>query len=71
MIYWWNKKFWKVYNLLLSFLQKIFLFVLGVAHTDPFFLHKLGPKMAILEVLATIFQNYWIAIKVINIDWIP
>ena len=37
------KSFLKTYDLLLSFLQKTFLFVLGVAHTDPFFA-QVGPK---------------------------
>ena len=60
--------FWKAYDLLLSFLQKKVLFDLGVAHTEPFFCASWAQKWQFLEVLATNFQNYWITIKVININ---
>ena len=43
--------------------------VLGrAAHTDPLFWASLPKKWQFLEVLAKIFQNYWITIKVININ---
>ena len=40
-------------------------FILGVAPTYPF-LHKLGLKMALFQVLLFFFKNYWIAIKVFS-----
>ena len=42
--------FWKAYNLK----KKI---VLGVAHTDPFFLCKLGPKMVFFRGLTKNFSE--------------
>ena len=48
-----------------------FLFVLGVARTDPFFCAGWAQKWQFLEVLAKNFQKYLITIKVININWIP
>ena len=44
------------------------LLVLSVAHTDPFFCTSWAQKWQFLEVLAKNFQNYWITIKVININ---
>ena len=45
--------------------KKLF-FILDVAPTYPS-LHKLGLKMALLQVLPFFFfKNYWIAIKVIS-----
>ena len=37
----------------------------------PLFCVSWAQKWQFLEVLAKIFQNYWITIKVININWIP
>ena len=59
--------FWKAYDLLLLLLQKKIVF-LGVTHTDPFFCASWAQKWQFLEVLAKSFQNYWITIKVININ---
>ena len=49
-------------------LKKKVFFVLGMAHGDPIFA-EVGPKNSnFLEVLAKYFQNYWISIKVFNIN---
>ena len=51
------------------FWQKIFFFILDMAHADPF-LVQIGPEKAtFVEVLAIFFsRNYWIAREVININ---
>ena len=54
--------FWFCY-----FCKKI-VFVLGMAHGDPII--EVGKKWLFLEVLANFFQNYWIPVIVININWI-
>ena len=54
--------FWFCY-----FYKKI-VFVLGMAHGDPII--EVGKKWLFLEVLANFFQNYWIPVIVININWI-
>ena len=51
-----------------NFCKKKKKIVLGVAHTDPLFWASLPKKWQFLEVLAKNFQNYWITIKVININ---
>ena len=56
----------KAYGLVLLCLQKKFFFAVGVARGDPIFA-QVGPKNGI-EVLANFFWNYWIPIKVININ---
>ena len=35
------------------------------------FLYKLGQKIVIFRGFSNFFQNYWITIKIININWIP
>ena len=49
MLFLLNKKSLKAYDLLLLFLQYFFVFAFCVAHTDPFFLRKLGRKIAIFR----------------------
>ena len=48
--------------------KKKILFLLGVAHTDPVFYTSWAQKWQFLEVSAKHFENYWITIKVININ---
>ena len=63
-----KQKVLESYDLLLSFLQKKKKNLFWVWPILTPFMCKLDPKMAILEVLAKKFQDYWITIKVININ---
>ena len=52
------------------FFPKRCFFILGMAYAD-LFLAQIGPEKAIfVEVLPNVFQNYWIATEVTNINWI-
>ena len=53
------------------FIEKKIFFILNMAHADPF-LSQVGPKNSnFWRFYQKKFQNYWIAIKVININLIP
>ena len=67
----WNKKFLKAYDLLSLILYKKLFFVLCIVHTDPCFVHKLGPNLAIIRGFCSIFIQNWISIKFINSKWDP
>ena len=55
MIFLYNIKFLKAYDLLLLFLHEKHFFGMRMAHTERFYVHKLRPKIAIFRVLINFF----------------